>query len=171
MSTNEKSTRERASDRHLSLEPAQRSDARVLAAMCALLIEEGLDSRWGQDAIAREIRDPDAVVLVARKGRECIGFAAMRFDFDRASAHLVLLAVAPQHRRQGVAGQLLGWLEVVARRGGVRNVRLEVRACASAARSFYQKLGYREGTRIPGYYQQREDALRFDKDLTRKAPL
>ena len=93
--------------------------------------------------ILREIRDPDATVLVARVARDRIGFAAMRFDFDRSSAHLLLLAVAPQHRRRGVGRALLAWLEVVARRGGIERIALEVRETASEARAFYRREGFR----------------------------
>ena len=57
------------------------------------------------------------------------------------------LAVAPQFRRQGI-GQALLAAEIV--RGGLYF--LEVRESNKAAQALYQKLGFVEVSRRPGYY-------------------
>lgn len=167
MSSQEQTSRRSASGEGLRLEPAEVCDARALGEMSRLVIEHGLRWRWNSAAIAREIRDPDAIVLVARLGTTRIGFAAMHFDFDRASSHLQLLAVAPNYRRQGIGGALVAWLEKVARRGGASRITLEVRETAAPARHFYAELGFREVERIPGYYDGREAALRLEKQPNR----
>ena len=69
------------------------------------------------------------------------------------------MAVDPGLRRSGVGKALWGWLETLARRGGVDRVQLEVRADNLGASAFYWSLGFREVARLPGYYQAREDAL------------
>jgi len=78
---------------------------------------------------------------------------------------LDLLAVAPFYRRLGVGRRLLEWLEKCAVVAGIDNVALEVRAANKGAQLFYQRMGYRIVTRIPGYYQGIEDALRMERIL------
>lgn len=160
-----RSTAKPASEGSVLLSPARTGDAAALAQMSRHVIEHGLGWRWRPAALVSEIRDPDAIVLLARAGRTRVGFAAMRFDFDRAAAHLVLLAVAPQHRRRGTGRALLAWLEAVARRGGIETLTLEVRDTAVDAQRFYRALGFAELERLRGYYDGREDALRMGKRL------
>ncbi len=97
--------------------------------------------------------------MVARTDRRMVGFAIMSFRFSRREANLLLMAVDPGLRRSGVGKALWGWLETLARRGGVDRVQLEVRADNLGASAFYWSLGFREVARLPGYYQARQDAL------------
>ena len=83
----------------------------------------------------------------------------MQFGDDEA--HLNLLGVAPEHRRQGLGRQLMDWLTATAIEAGVFQINLELRAGNLAARAFYNKLGYDELGEIKGYYQGREAALRM----------
>ena len=69
---------------------------------------------WGAVRIGWHMRDADSVVLAARGSRSVVGFAIMRYADE--SAHLNLLAVAPEYRRQGIARALLTWLEGTALR-------------------------------------------------------
>jgi len=144
-------------------EPARLNDAALLAAMSRELIEAGLKPAWGAVRISWHVRDPDSVVLTARSGPELAGFAIMRYADD--AAHLNLLAVAPVHRRRGVARGLVQWLEETALTAGAFVVGLELRAGNTAARTFYRALGYRELGEIPGYYQGVESAIRMGRDV------
>ena len=83
----------------------------------------------------------------------------MEFDFDERSAHLVLLAVDPAYRRRGLGAALFGWLEKLARLGGIARVRLELRADNAEARAFYERLGFRVSELRRGYYDGRLDAF------------
>ena len=87
----------------------------------------------------------------------------MEFGLDRA--HLVLLAVEPRLRRQGLARRILQWLEKSARIAGIGEVRLEVRADNTGARQFYAREGFRRGDYLPGFYQGRAAAYRMSKEL------
>jgi [ribosomal protein S18]-alanine N-acetyltransferase len=73
--------------------------------------------------------------------------------------------VDPAHRRRGVARALIGWLEDSAVTAGTFSIGVELREHNEAARAFYAALGYRELTRIPGYYQGCETAIRMSHDL------
>src|ERR1700746_905009 len=116
------------------LEPARTGDAAQLAAMSEAPVEQGLRPAWSAARIRWHVRDPDSVVLTARLGASIAGFAIMR-DGDEV-AHLNLLAVAPAHRRRGVACALLQWLEETALTAGAFIIGLELRAGNAAARGF-----------------------------------
>lgn len=148
--------------REVELEPACLADAARIAEMSRSLIERGLEWRWRAGAIVALIRDPESEVLVARREGRLVGFAAMKFRFARRDAHLMLLAVDPACRHRGLGRELHEWLRVLARRGGVETVELEVRADNLGAHAFYTRLGYKEVGRLRGYYGRRIDAVRMD---------
>jgi len=148
---------------HYRLELARVTDAAQLAAMSHEFIEAGLRPSWGAARIGWHVRHPESVVLTARTGIALAGFAIMRYADD--TAHLDLLAVAPAHRRRGIARRLVGWLEESALTAGTFIVGLELRAGNEEARAFYRALGYRELGEIPGYYQGVETAVRMVRDV------
>ena len=150
---------------HYRLEPARAREAALLAAMARELVEGGLRPSWDAARIAWHIRHPESVVLAARAARTVAGFAIMRYGDD--SAHLNLLAVAPAHRRRGIARRLMAWLECTALTAGTFSIGLELRAGNAPARAFYAALGYRELGCVPGYYQGIESAIRMGRDLRR----
>jgi len=145
------------------LMPARLGDAELLAAMSQVHVERGLKPAWGASRIRWHMRDADSVVLTARGGPTVVGFAIMRYGED--VAHLNLLAVAPGHRRRGVARALVQWLEETALTAGAFVIGLELREGNEAARALYRALGYRELGQIPGYYQGVEAAVRMVRDV------
>jgi [ribosomal protein S18]-alanine N-acetyltransferase len=145
------------------LEPARVADAARLAAMSHELIESGLRPAWGSQRISWYVRHPESVVLTARSDRAIAGFAIMRYGDE--AAHLNLLAVDPAHRRRGIARRLVTWLEETALTAGTFRIALELRESNAEARSFYEALGYREVTLVPGYYQGREAAVRMARNV------
>lgn len=77
--------------------------------------------------------------------------------------HLLVIAVAADYRRRGLATQLLAQVEQLAREYGVARVLLEVRPSNTRALAFYRQQGFTEIGRRRGYYPagkgEREDAL------------
>ena len=153
-------------DSGLSLQLARRSDASEIAAMSRDFIEYGLSWRWTAKRVAASIAAPNVNVLVARLGHRVVGFAIMRYGDD--TAHLDLLAVAPQYRRQGIAKQMLEWLEKCALIAGTFRIALEVRVSNKGAQLFYQCMGYHPLSQLANYYQGVESALRMERDLSRR---
>jgi hypothetical protein len=88
----------------------------------------------------------------------------MRYGDD--DAHLDLLAVAPPYRRAGIGRRLLEWLEKCAVVAGIFSITLEVREGNEGAQLFYERMGYRTLTYLPGYYQGIEAALRMGRNLS-----
>jgi ribosomal-protein-alanine N-acetyltransferase len=147
----------------LRFRTAHRSEARLIASLSRLHVEHGLRWRWTPAKVRRQIDDPDCVVLIASFSGDITGFAIMHFG-DR-DAHLLLLAVQPLHRRHGIGRALLEWLEKSCRIAGIESIRLEVRAGNQPARAFYRACGFRDLTRISGYYDRQEAAIAMTKSL------
>ena len=76
-----------ASAGSITFELAAEADALGIARMSRDLIETGLGWSWTAARVLRSIREPEALVLVAREGARIIGFAIMDFgdDADRKS--------------------------------------------------------------------------------------
>ncbi|MFQ6005191.1 MAG: GNAT family N-acetyltransferase [Woeseia sp.] len=146
---------------------AHPSEARTLAAMSRLHIEHGLNWRWTPAKVRRHIRDRETMVLVASIDGVTAGFAIMRFG--DIHAHLFLLAVRPEFRRQGIGRSMMRWLEKSCRTAGIRQVRLEVRASNLGGRQFYRRLGYRFVGQVGGYYDGIEAAVILARSLIRSA--
>jgi len=147
----------------LTLRLAHESDALRIAQMSRDQIERGLGWSWTTQRVLRSIADAETNVVVALAAGKMAGFAIMKYHDDEA--HLLLLAVQPSARRQGIGAALVAWLEQAALTAGVGQVWLEARQGNAAARAFYRQLGYREIQVLPGYYQGREACVRIARDL------
>lgn len=143
----------------VKLELAKRSDAKTIACMSRDMIEDGLGWVWTPERVRRHIRNPNVMVLVARKGQRLLGFGIMQFS--KGQAHLNLLAVRLDYQRAGIGRELMTMLERCAELSGASTILLEVRLKNSQARAFYHSLGYTEISRIPHYYRGKEDAIRM----------
>lgn len=79
--------------------------------------------------------------------------------------HILNLAVRPDHRRRGIARQLLAEGLTLARTLGAELAWLEARPSNLAALALYKSFGFREVGRRPRYYDDtQEDALLLTLD-------
>ncbi len=147
----------------MNIELATRHDACQIAEISRDLIEAGLGWSWQAERVLRAIQNPDAVVIKAVVEAKLIGFAIMRFGFDEA--HLDLLAVKQNQRRQNIGYSLMEWLEKSALTAGIPIIRLEVRETNVGALQFYKKLGYTRVRSVKGYYRSKEAAIQMARDL------
>jgi ribosomal-protein-alanine N-acetyltransferase len=81
------------------------------------------------------------------------------------TGHITTLGVAPEHRRRGIAAQMLIKVEENFRRRHVRTIRLEVRSVNSGAQNLYRNLGYTVTQRLPRYYSNGGDGLLMIKSI------
>ena len=117
---------------------------------------------WSEQAFEESLGSGSYIFLCAKSGGELIGYAGMYRVLDEA--HIVNVAVAPGHRRQGVGEKLLSCLFDVARTDQkscpAKNYFLEVRKSNLAALALYKKLGFTESGIRRGYYRSPvEDAV------------
>ena len=114
-------------------------------------------SPWDISAYYRELQNPSAFYLVARKGEEIAGFGGMWTIGDEA--HIVTLAVDEQYRRHGIGRLLVEALLKEARRRRAARVSLEVRVGNHPAQNLYTAYGFRTIAFRRGYYPDNgEDA-------------
>ena len=146
---------------------ATRNDVRAIAALSRTEIEHGLPWRWTPPRVQRAVADARTNVCVAVQGRAMLGFGIMVYADD--TAHLSLLAVSPEARRQGLGTALLQWLERVARVAGIVRVQLEARHDNAAALSFYRRHAYAQTGTVPGMYLGVADGVRLEKLLVPQA--
>ena len=140
---------------------AKPRDAFTIAQLSRQVIEYGLAWRWTPERVLKSMQSPIRNVIVAHDEDRFVGFGIMKYRDD--DAHLELLAVSEDMRRQGVASALLRWLEECAVTAGIQALRAEVRSENPAARNFYRHHHYAEIERLTGYYQGAEDAVRLEK--------
>ncbi len=93
-----------------------------------------------------------------------IAFAFVIVNENNA-AHLTTIGVAPEHRRRGIAANLLEHIERSLRSKEVGTLMLEVRVSNSAAQDLYRRANYTVVQRIGKYYNNGEDCFLMMKSL------
>jgi [ribosomal protein S18]-alanine N-acetyltransferase len=106
-----------------------------------------------------------AVLIVAESAGRLIGYALVLIRAGSKAARLYSIAVAKASAGRGIGPNLLAAAEKASRRRGCTKLRLEVHEHNAAAISRYQKSGYRLFGRHLDYYDDRGNALRFEKRL------
>lgn len=143
---------------------AKLADAEQIGHLSRRLIETGISEwAWTPDRVARQIRNPNSLVLLGRDQQRLIAFAIM--EFREKAANLALLGVEHEYRRSGVGGCLVKFLEKSAFVLGNSIVTLEVRANNKAAKAFYRALNYHELELLFQYYSNFETAVRMVRYL------
>ena len=114
---------------------------------------------WSPSLFIAEMSDPsNRSYIVARIGRDIVGYAGMICYGDEA--HVTTIAVDPVHQRRKIGTRLLSELIQTAIEMGARAVSLEVRVSNWGAQRMYTRFGFRPVGVRKGYYQETgEDAL------------
>jgi [ribosomal protein S18]-alanine N-acetyltransferase len=120
-----------------------------------------------QRSFRRFLAAKTATLIVAEAAGKLAGYVLVLYPPRSTLARLYSIAVAPHIRRRGVGPLLLAAAERAARRRGRRAMRLEVHEHNGRAIARYEKSGYRLFGRHRRYYDDRGDALRFEKPLAR----
>ena len=119
---------------------------------------------WSEKSIASELTNPLSYWLVAVEGDTVAGYIGSQSVMGESD--MMNVAVAPEHRRRGVGEALVSALAEVLKEQGNESLALEVRASNMPAIALYEKLGFAQVGRRPGYYRNpREDALILKKML------
>lgn len=115
---------------------------------------------WSQKVFASEVdqmRHGSRHYVTARVDQRFVGHAGLWFAPDEA--HVTNVAVAPSHRRRGVARRLLITLADVAIERGHDAWTLEVRASSTGALELYRRFGFVPAGIRQKYYANVEDAI------------
>ncbi|MET1113536.1 MAG: peptidase C39 family protein [Comamonas sp.] len=113
----------------------------------------------------RLLASPSARVLVCRSHDQLAGACVVLRRKGSSVARLYSIAVAPAARGSGIAAALLSAALGDARQAGCAVLRLESRLDNPAAHRLFERHGFTLSGRKPGYYEDGEDALCFQRDL------
>jgi ribosomal protein S18 acetylase RimI-like enzyme len=113
-----------------------------------------------------EAKNARVTLAVADDG-SLAGFCILHIELAalNPAGYIVTLDVAPEHRCQGVAGELMERAESQAREAGCVAVALHVFPGNAAAVRFYERCGYLFSHRVASFYARGVDALVYHKPL------
>ncbi len=138
----------------------RQGDGNDVAAIMPVM-ETAFDSEYAEGWTASQclatLSMPGSRLLCAETGENIVGFALSRWIQDEEE--LLLIAVATNMQRKGVARKLVDSIIVYARDCGRTEVFLEVRD-GNPAYYFYQKAGFVPVGRRNGYYCNRDGSKR-----------
>jgi ribosomal-protein-alanine N-acetyltransferase len=109
----------------------------------------------------------NACVIIATSGEDLAGFCILHVERSRRRrvGYVVTLDVAPGHRRQGLATELMQAAERMAVADECSAMLLHVYAENAAAISFYERLGFATLHTVEAFYGDGLDALAMHKAL------
>ena len=118
---------------------------------------------WSERSVASELDNPLSVWLVAMEGERLAGYVGSQTVMGETD--MMNIAVDPEFRRRGIAGQLVDALVAQLKTRQSHCLTLEVRASNEPARALYEKLGFQQvGLRKNYYRNPKEDALILRKE-------
>lgn len=126
---------------------------------------------WSRSMFASELAKPSSICLGAfdLETDALVGYLVISRYVD--AWHVMNVAVAPEHRRRGIAHSLLDRLFELTAGRGHRGYTLEVRVSNVEAIALYERLGFKpRGVRRGYYTDNREDALIMWKDPIGESP-
>ncbi len=120
---------------------------------------------WSRNMLAEELDNALSAFLVALDATgKVAGYAGLQVVLDEG--YILNVAVAPEYRRQGVAGKLLQVFLDFAQGNRLSFLTLEVRASNYAAIALYGSRGFRGVGRRRNYYEHpKEDAIIMTREF------
>ena len=137
----------------------EKSDIPQLAA----LEKQCFSDPWSVSAFEYELNNPLSLWLVAAEGDTVAGYVGSQTVIDESD--MMNIAVRPDFRRQGIAENLIESLIIMLNTRQSKSLTLEVRVSNTPAIRLYEKMGFIQVGRRPGYYRNpREDAYILRKE-------
>ena len=118
---------------------------------------------WSEKSVASELTNQLSLWLVALEENAVAGYVGSQTVMDETD--MMNVAVHPDHRRKGIAEELVLSLVEALKEKGSHCLTLEVRASNAPAIGLYEKLGFQQvGLRKNYYRNPKEDALILRKE-------
>jgi ribosomal-protein-alanine N-acetyltransferase len=113
------------------------------------------------------LRNHRSIFLAAAEDTHVVGYTAAVVRRTKAApaAHIESIAVLPQHRQQGIGGQLLRAVMDEARQHRCDRAVLEVATPNEEGIAFFKKHGFYEVGKLPNYYGRGLDGILMCVDL------
>ena len=118
---------------------------------------------WSENSVASELNNPLSLWLVAEEAGAVVGYVGSQTVLDETD--MMNVAVHPDHRRKGIARDLVLALVDALKEKGSRCLTLEVRESNTGAIALYESLDFQQiGLRKNYYRNPRENALILRKE-------
>lgn len=131
-----------------------------------LTLEELFPSdRMSLRSVRHFLKSPSARTWVAELQGAVVGNLILLTRRNSGVARIYSVVVAPPARGRRFGERMVRAAHKEARRIGLKQIKLEVRADNMVARALYGRLGYSESRALPGYYEDGADALELRKIL------
>jgi [ribosomal protein S18]-alanine N-acetyltransferase len=155
--------------RPVTLRAGNAGDLAAVMAVMTAAFEPHYREAWSELQCRAMLDSVGTWLVLAEVDGVAAGFALGRTVLD--DGELLLLAVAPGHRRQGIAATLITGARRMASAAGAKQLHLEVRD-GNAAMALYERTGFSVIGRRPGYYRlgdgTRRDAITLQARLPEK---
>lgn len=123
-----------------------------------------LPSPWSKELFEAELKRDQARYFVAEEDGQIAGY--MGYWEAPQEAHIINLAVAPDHRKKGLGERMMDHCLEFARKKGAELATLEVRESNEAAKRLYEKCGFIVVAIRKKYYSDnQEDAIVMLKQM------
>ena len=143
----------------ISLARGGSDDLDDVVAVMGAAFDPRFGEAWTRSQCAGILSMPGVRLTIARNsGEAATGFSLSRTVADEAD--LLLIAVEPGHRRQGIGQLLLDHFLDIARNAGAAHIHLEVRD-GNPAIAMYRRAGFNPAGRRRKYYRGK-DGSEFD---------
>lgn len=157
------------SARGFQFSPLDLADVPALAALMQQAFPQAFGEAWSAAQLTGVMGLPQVGGECVRLGDALIGFTLFRQVAQEAE--LLLVAVAPAWRQQGLGQLLVERMATAALAGGADMVFLEVRESNSPALRLYTRMGFTPMGRRAAYYRgadgQAHDAVTMRLDLSK----
>ena len=119
---------------------------------------------WSENSVAAELTHDYSVWIVALEGETVVGYVGCQVSFEEAD--MMNVAVHPDHRRKGIAEEVIKELIAQLKMRQCEGLSLEVRASNTPAITLYEKMEFIQvGLRKNYYRNPKEDAYILRKSL------
>lgn len=118
---------------------------------------------WSENMFAGELENSAAVYRVFLYEDKPVAYMGMWLVADEGQ--ITNVAVHPDHRRRGLAKELIGTLINIAKGEELGILTLEVRASNQSAINLYKSFGFYQVGLRKNYYEGKEDALLMTLDI------
>ena len=125
---------------------------------------------WSEEDFLCCLRQRNCIGIVAEHNQQAVGF--MIYELHKSRLRILNFAVKPEHRKQGVATQMVNRLIDKLSQQRRKEILLEVRETNLAAQKFFSKQGFRALGVLRGHYDDTtEDAYIMQYRLTSEREL
>jgi ribosomal-protein-alanine N-acetyltransferase len=149
----------------IHLRPFRQADLKRLYEIDQVCFTVGI--AYSKAELLSYLRHPNSLTLVAENDGNIAGFCvAQKYAHGgRHLGHIITIDVLPELRKLSFGRALMEAVEKRLRDENIDRIQLEVAVDNLEAQAFYERLGFVQIGRIPGYYMGSLDAFVMQKAL------